>query len=227
MRLLDQIRERGYWQVIIRPQRFNPTLIASRNDLHQILEKSQVRIRGWDFPDLKNILNYQDFIGAENDWDSYRSILRFYQSGQFIYIFSIFDDWRDRSSVYPIKDGWEPCKQLGVGNTVATFSEIFLFASRLSMSFIPNDDQVKIEIKIFNLTDRILEIDMPHRSPFRHPRQTSEKKYVYSSDYKKSDLISNHNELSLLVAKDFFELFMWNHESLDMLREIQQQLKFN
>lgn len=44
--ILDKIRTRGYWRVVIRPTSFDEDHIPDYADLFRIVEKNSVRLRG-------------------------------------------------------------------------------------------------------------------------------------------------------------------------------------
>ena len=48
--VLEKIRARGHWRVVIRPTTFEGSHIPSYSDLFPIVEKNAVRIRGWGYP---------------------------------------------------------------------------------------------------------------------------------------------------------------------------------
>ena len=50
--VLDKIRTRGYWRVLIRPTQFDENHIADYSDLFPIVEKNSVQLRGWDYPHI-------------------------------------------------------------------------------------------------------------------------------------------------------------------------------
>lgn len=97
--LHEKILSRGYWRGIIRPTKFEEKYVPNIASLYPILEKNQVQIRGWEFPPFNYKEPYEiklDWIGQEFEWEHCKFIWRFFQSGQFFYIFSITDDWRDK-----------------------------------------------------------------------------------------------------------------------------------
>src|SRR3989442_1688113 len=94
---LDQtVRSRGFWRVVIRPSRF----VAERaplRDLETIVRDSIVQLRGWDYPHFprEGVTRGDDFILAltEAGWLAHLEVWRLYQSGQFIHLFAMREDW--------------------------------------------------------------------------------------------------------------------------------------
>src|ERR1043166_6582061 len=91
-----KIRSRGYWRVVIRPSSF----IAERarlRDLEQIARDTVVQLRGWDYPHFPRdgVTRGNDFIEALTDsgWIQHIELWRLYQSGQFVHLFAMREDW--------------------------------------------------------------------------------------------------------------------------------------
>ncbi len=209
--LLSKIRQRGYWQVVVRPLSFVPQRVVDISSLLPMLTKCVVRMRGWDFPHIdqrSTPLYFVDWIGQEAEWQERKGIWRFYQSGQFIYVYSMAIDWRDESTWWPADQKWKPMTLLGVGDTVYTFAEIFEFASQLALTD-AGDEKLRIEIKICNLSDRQLYVDSSNRWPFDNKYSTQMQEYPISIEKSRTDLISNHRSYAIESAREFFKRFGW------------------
>jgi hypothetical protein len=211
--LLNKIKSRGYWQIIIRPRSFNPNRVGDISSLLPLLSKFVIRIRGWDFPhiDFRSSPHLDiDWIGQETDWNYHKSIWRFYQSGQFVYILAMAIDWRDESSFWPADQLWKPMTQLGVGDTIFTFAEILEFASLLALSD-AGDNNMQIDIKVRNIKGRELYIDsFRHRVPFSTSYRIQMQDYPFSKNISRSDLISSHKVYAFDAAQQLFKRFGWN-----------------
>src|SRR3989338_273974 len=103
--IIAKIKSRGYWKVQFRPTVFNKTLMPDRNALRDIVQKNSVEIRGWDYPHISHWSNPQqrrptvgdDFVEGGVDWSEFVEFWRMYQSGQFIHLFGVHEDWFDRN----------------------------------------------------------------------------------------------------------------------------------
>src|SRR5262245_20730280 len=100
--LLDQIYQRGYWRVVIHPGRFAQERIAVPW-LYPLLVECSVLLRCWDFPQtaLAEPRTQIDWIECDSDYGLYLEYWRFYQSGQFVDVHGMTEDWRDRSRFFP------------------------------------------------------------------------------------------------------------------------------
>jgi hypothetical protein len=159
--LAEKIRQRGYWQVIIRPTRFEQDRIRDVHELLSLVEKHSVRMRGWDYPhiDRRSPPSFgNDWVGQESEWEHFLEVWRFYQSGQFFDILGFDQDWRDHSSLWPPEEGWKPGTILYYRGTLFQFTEIFEFAARLAQS-VGGDENMHLEVKAVHLAGRKILFD--------------------------------------------------------------------
>jgi len=225
--LLDKINSRGYWRVVIRPQTFVEKRISQITELYPIVQNTSVELRGWDFPHLDPHTQTHidiDWIGQESEWEIFLEIWRFYQSGQFIDIAGMHEDWYDQRHSIPAAFGdWRPGLILGIGNTLFRFTEIFEFAARLAMTQ-AGDDTMHIEITVSNLAGRKLWVDSPSRMPMLHDYTASIRELPYQIELSRTELIAAPRELALKPAIELFRRFGWN-PSRDILRDHQKELR--
>ena len=95
-KILENIRSHGYWRVVIRPGNYVEKRVSNFSALYPLLQKISVQLRGWDFPhlDRHNDLDEDlDWIGQEINWSYYIELWRFYQSGQFVHMSALAEDW--------------------------------------------------------------------------------------------------------------------------------------
>ena len=224
--LIDKIRSRGYWQVVVRPVRFNSERISDIASLRPILQKAYVSLRGWNFPHLDEPTALHidiDWIGQEFEWQHYISSWRFYQSGQFIYISGMPIDWRDQSHFWPADEQWRQGALLGVGDAIFTLTEVFEFAARLALSD-TGDEQMHIGVTVGNLRERLLYVDTPGRWPFlTTDYQASIEKFPYSVELTRSDLVAKPRDFALQAANELFKRFGWG-TTIDILRDWQSEM---
>ena len=210
--LKESILSRGYWEIKIRPMRFGINRIPKIADLYPLLQKTFVSLRGWDFPHVghkSEFLIGEDWIKHEFDWQHHRSILYFFQSGQFYYLEALPEDWRDKSTLWPKHEMWEPGQLLGVGETIFRFTEIFEFVSRLVLTGI-YENAVKLDVKLGNIENRQLYVDTKNKWPFDYARKTAMPNLVYKSELKKEELVSNTKALAIKASIYLFERFGWD-----------------
>jgi len=96
--ILDLITTGPYYTVRFMPS--NDDLALSKPRLREIVASEAVRLRGWDFPaDFPDrVYNAAGYVGSFLEFDSHVEVWRFYSSGQFVYLGSPWDIFRDLQS---------------------------------------------------------------------------------------------------------------------------------
>lgn len=92
--LKKRIKSGGYWKIILRPVEFLEKKIPSLIDCKNIIGTNAIRYRGWEFP----IINHEHYNNLNNGIESFielkqfRECWEFYQSGQFVFHSSFYED---------------------------------------------------------------------------------------------------------------------------------------
>ena len=223
--LLEKIRSLGYWRVVIRPGSFNENRISNLSALYPLLQKISVQLHGWDFPHLDSRtppITDADWVGQEIDWLHHIELWRFYQSGQFVHISALAEDWVDESIDSVAAKDWDPIHSLSVERTVFRLTEIFELASRLALTE-AGDEQMHVEILVKGLGGRVLRVNSETRVPFPLSMKASVKELPYKVDLSLTQLITAPRDLALKPALELFRRFGWD-PSLEILRDIQGEL---
>lgn len=224
--VLDNVRSRGYWKVVIRPEDFKQDRIASLEQALDIVKKCAVAVqnRGWTFPKVfradDEVLTGTDWVGQDLDWHIHVELWRLYLSGQFVYLGGIWDDWLDKSIFSTPNPNWKPGLRLFVGDVIYRFMEVFEFAARLTLTD-AGANRMHIEVVISGLKDRVLLLGMPNRQSLDERKLLSDSA-SYKQSFEREALISQANELALNAASEIFATYQW-HPSLDFLKTIQKE----
>ena len=230
--LLDKIRSRGYWNVVIRPTQFVEKRIPEILDLENILRRSQVHMRGWDYPHIDDeyppVLGL-DHIAQEFEWEQFLEIWKLHQSGQFVHLFALREDWAPpRSGVSVVSSGnatvpaaLAPGPKLSVVGTVYELTEIFEFAARLAQS-VPGDDPFFVRVRLVGLAEHVLFLDDPMNLLFHREYKTAMNEFPYEVTLGRADLMATAKEQAATAAVELFHRFRWN-VSLEMIRGIQEK----
>jgi hypothetical protein len=137
--LLSHVKERGYWKVVIHPTVFQSNRIPTLDECWQIIQTSQVNLRGYlAYPRLPDEpAKGSDWIEGGGEFGDALEVWRFYQSGQFIHHFFVSEDWlldpwgtmnaKEKSRLYASGD-----RELNIYNALYTCTETLQFASRLA-----------------------------------------------------------------------------------------------
>ncbi|NCO40338.1 MAG: hypothetical protein COZ06_24395 [Armatimonadetes bacterium CG_4_10_14_3_um_filter_66_18] len=225
--ILEKIRSRGWWTVRIRPLNYQNDTPAALADLEEAVRTSAVELRGWPFPHYdcgpRSIrTRTADYIGQELDWKHYVEMWRAYKSGQFISLSALWEDWRDKSTLWPAPPGWAPGITLSVENAVHRLAEIFEFAARWARA-IPVGDKMVVECAIHGLQSRALQL-APTGPGFFCERRCSVPKWKWAPEYPTAEVFSSPREHAISPAVNLFELFGWDGCE-DKVREIQGTLR--
>lgn len=223
-KLLNKIRSRGYWEVIIRPTSFIENRVPDISGLYSLVANRAVLLRGWGYPEVQEetrLLTDSDWVGQELEWEEYLEIWRLYQSGQFVHIFGMEEDWRDQSTVWA-NAAPKPGEILGLGNALFTYTEIFEFAARLSLTD-ASDQTMHIAITVNGLRGRSLVDQRPGAWPL-HCVPANLDSHPFKKDVPQAELIANAWELALEPASELFHRFEVDF-SKGTLRALQAKLR--
>jgi hypothetical protein len=222
--VLDKIRTRGYWRIVIRPTAFEENHIPNYSDLFPVVEKNSVRLRGWDYPqidDQSQPLRGRDWVGQEFARQDEIEVWRLYTSGQFVHFFTIWGDWRDHSTVWPPEPGWKPGRFLYYIPTVYSFVEIWEFAARLALSP-AGAASMRVELQLHGLQGRRL-VSTDVAVPLSGVYVTQMPDWNHLWEGSQTELISRPRELAAEAARDLFARFGLEL-SLEILSRIQARI---
>lgn len=225
--LVAKIKSRGYWEVIIRPTRFEMERL-SLSECSQIVQECRVSLRGWDYPHISRIpphVGGVDYVESLTDWNGQKELWRMYQSGQFAHLFGCMEDWLAEAAAVlgPSQyDHIKPGSVLSVLSTLYSVTEVYEFASRLAGKKL-FDEAVFLSIILHGMRNRKLIMFDPGRSLFRD--------YVCNSlDLPRDktipvdELLGRGHELALGHTIWILEHFNWFSAPKEILREDQKKL---
>ncbi len=212
--------------MVIRPMRFSDSRVENVLDLHSIVERSQVRGRGWYFPHVDDRIPPSigtDWLGQETAFEHYREVWRAYQSGQFADISGMVEDWRSESTLWSAPAGWKTGQWLGIGTAVLILTERLEFAARLAMSP-AGDNDMHLDLRAGNLAGRSLVVDDPQRAPFNSSYTSSLQQFEWRRDISRAQLVADSRSLALGISIELFRRFGWNAQP-EIIRDLQAVLR--
>jgi hypothetical protein len=213
--ILETIKSRGYWRVLIRPSKYIKNRIPSLNKCEQIIKHTKVSLRGWDFPHVERDLIYEkDFIESVADFLHILEYWRFYKSGQFIHYFGFEEDWyRERMGTIASSGmNKSPMGFLDVISTLFRISEIYEFTARLIEAKLI-DSYVELSIRLINTKKRELFFCDYSRPAFvYHICKDSEIEYSEKKSVNK--ILGNTSNLAIDAASFIFSFFDWGGEEM-------------
>ncbi len=222
--LVEKIKQRGYWHVVLHPAQFGEKRVPQIQDLHAIIREAAVEFRGWDFPHIgrEGPTTGVDWIEDEVDWSEHVEKWRLYQSGQFVFYGGIRTDWLDQSLFERPSDHWHSGLLLGVTDTVFRFTEVFELAARLATGPI-DGDTLSLAIKIVGLEQRELWMDNRRRIGFHYPRKAAIAEFPQMFALPRDRLVAETRQLAVTAAGELFARFNWTPES-EFLTAMQGEL---
>lgn len=222
----NKIDNIGNIKVIFEPDVYKESRIQKK-DLQEILKKSQVSLRGWDFPHVP-IQDREDtkrpyFIGNGiefyTDWERITEIFRFYQSGQFLAKFVLYEDTIGNLHGKELNPG----KYLDFLSLIYKITEIVLFVKNI----IENTDIEggTLTIEINKTKDRELESIFSSRIFFFNAGYICHMDQVVAKKtFKKEEIAVNFIEISREFIKSVFDDFNWTNYSDQMIKTHQENL---
>lgn len=220
--LIVKIKSRGFWKVKYRPTIFDNELLPDRNVLRDQIQKSVVEIRGWDYPHLGHWVNPKqhstitgtDFVEGGSDWNAQIEFWRMYQSGQFLHLLAVNEDWFDQDdwlSSRPDLQAIKPGTVLDPVGALYRIIEIFEFLHRLAKNGIYTDD-VYVSISLENTNGRILKmLDHDGRAPLFFEYKVHQASIEYKKKFSVTTILNSHREAAINAAVWIFESFNWNN----------------
>jgi hypothetical protein len=202
-----------------------------------IIEKTKVRLRGWDYPHLsrrrEELETGQDYVASCSDFMGHLEYWRFYQSGQFLHLFSVREqsepEFRQHLEALTRSHlGWGDMKDfdwsnvpgfISITNFLYTVTEVFEFAARLCTKGIFEKKAIlRIElqkVKGFVLTT---EWNRAWYNYYAADQDQIARRWELPADI----LVSQSAEQSLAAVIWFFERFGWRDPSIEVLRQDQE-----
>lgn len=236
--IVEKIKSGGYWRVVIRPTKnFYSKNRFKIEDLSQVLENTQVRLRGWYYPHIEPSgprLIAEDKVMNEYSLDRHLEHWEFTTSGQFSHIITMREDYSiDAQRAEKIKAAYffekeraaQVDKFFEVVLAIYAYTEIFMFASNLSQHEGYSDvDSFEIIIELHGVKNRLLFVWDWGRELFApYICEMEDDKITFSGEYSKDDLIAKFNELAIEKITKTFYLFGWKNPNVTSIREDQRK----
>ena len=223
-KLLDKIRSRGYWEVVIRPEAYEEHRVAY-GQLDEIIVAAVVRMRGWPVPFFEHReqpMRGKNWIGQDVDSQvvGHYEAWRFYTSGQFNHLRAVDADWRHSAEISPAPPRDE--KVIEVWEILFYLTEVFELAARLALGP-AGDKTMTIGVCLHGLDGRGLIVGQRHRAEFFHPYRTTQNDLRQRVTVSREDLVANPREYTVGMAHEFFVRFGWK-PARDQLADHQREL---
>ena len=223
--LLQDIQSRGYWMLVVRPERF----VQERIDLGRlfsIVQSAAVNFRSHSFPYTEPAYPLplgEDWVNAEYRTGWVIETWRMYQSGQFLYFGGMLTDWRDQLR-FGAKGEAQQGTELSIEETIYRCAEFYAFASRLALGdAFHEEDKIHIEILVSGLQNRALSLNSPKFLPIFRDYVTAAKQISVSESLTSEDLIAQPDELAFQAVQHIFTRFNY-HPSIEILQAMRSDI---
>jgi hypothetical protein len=228
MNLPIRVREAPHWRVEIKPQVSGSKGIVSLTDCWDTLEACRVPWSGWDYPYVHKTNRDEgpDWIASwcESSWRN--EYWKFFQSGQFLHLFSFREDKETEcealaNSQIRFPSRFRPTGFTDVGTTVELLTEIIEFAARLSKKGLFAEAS-SIGIHMNGVKDRVL---------FKWNRRTVHFDFCaaktdvlrWERTVPIMDLVAHTRDLAIDAAIWFFQQFDYSNPPRRAFEEEQRQ----
>lgn len=224
----NKINNIGNIKVIFEPTIYSENRIEKK-DLQDILEKSRISLRGWSFPhipiqnDAGTKTPYSTSTGIEfyTCWERVIEIFRFYQSGQFLAKFALYEDTIDELNGNDGLNRKTLGKYLDFLSVIYRMTEVVLFIKNL----LENTDIEggKLTVEINKAKDRILEsIFSPSIPPLKGDYICQMEKVIVTKEFDREKMLTDPLEIGFELIKDIFFDFNWKNPSAQMIKTHQE-----
>ena len=233
--IVEKIKEKGYWSVIIRPTEYVESRISDKDECEKIIVDSKIVFRGWDYPHIDRdgiFRSGPDSIASVTDWSEggYLEYWQFYTSGQFTHFFSMREDyhidedkkkWIRKSFHFSTLDN-SYVRFLSLLSTLYSITEIFFFAANLTKRAQLNGE-IEIIIELGKTNGRTLFFwgegfrDLPTAYTCKY--EPILKEVIVDS----ADLLSDPATLALDLTIDIFKEFNWKDPNRAVFLQDQQK----
>jgi len=232
--VLKKIKTRGYCKVELYPYS-KQEVVPSLPECKELVKNASVSFRGWDCPHIPTQNDERQALYSTDgraeafiDWQMHKEVWRYYQNGQFIFVFAQSLDWgEDFQSIFggnnPF-EGLKPGEKLGVIETVYKITEIFLFLADLAEKA-NYKTKLNIRISFYGMKNRVLHVDENRRAPLFYAYTCySDKVEIKPIEISIPDLKEQKLQLAIESVKYIFEQFQWENPPISVFEEDQKKL---
>ncbi len=220
--VIAAIKGGGHWRFTFTPTMFRQNRLPTLAEIDRLIQETKISFRGWDFPHY----SYRDeersrganFVQGWVYRERHRDFWRMYQSGQFVYMFSFWEDEDAHKQklahfIADELDGFEPAGYLNVTNICWTLLEGFAFISRLAAKGL-FDEGVEFEAQLNGIQRRVLSFAEFRRSLSR-AYWTEDDLLTYSKALSLEEALAKYRESANAASRYILERF-----GLDLSDEI-------
>jgi hypothetical protein len=208
----------GFWKITTKPKEYKQERV--NNDLlYEIIQRSQVSLRGWYFPHVSSthIQYLQDGVGSYVNSPRHQESFSAYTNGLFTFHRVFWEDLENSS--YKQME----VKAFDFKNVIWSITEFFIFFKRFYEDIAPGEE-IEIQISANNIkgrqigtTDFSLNIGDDWFS--KHQNQ-----FAYSKTIQTTVLSISHIDIANECIRKLFRIFGWPDANPEVIKSWQIQL---
>lgn len=212
--VLAEIKGHSHWRFEFTPATYERERVKRLAELEGIVRECKVSLRGWDFPPLpargEEQSRGENYVQGWVSWSRHRDFWRFYQSGQLIYLFSLWEDDPEYEGVlrqymvHELEDAQVP-GFVDVTHLCWLQLEAFIFISRLASRAIYAEG-ANAKISLIGAQGRVLSFGNFRRS-LSQAYRAGENELSYRVSLGPADAISGYRESACTAARHLLERF--------------------
>jgi hypothetical protein len=227
------VLEHPHWRVNYRPSTYVVDRLPSLSDCWEVLKRTSVRLRGWDFPHIPPRDAERDYgdtwVGGSSDFMGHVEYWRLYQSTQFLHLGSVRESTQPEfaSQLRQIMGSHAGADLnlvpgfLSLTNSIYNITEFFEFAARLAQAQVYTDP-VTINISINGIQGFMLAAE--DRMWWSADFVARQPDFRYEKTLTPAELVASAAEHAIECTVWFFERFGWLKPNIDAIRTDQQKL---
>jgi len=215
--LIERIRAYGYWRINFRPLSL-PEKQLLLGKCREIVVKSSVSIRGWDFPSISHrndehggFSNEDNYVEDWTELQGFNEFWRLYSSSQFLAYVALRED------TMPEAHGNPKMRILITTSAVYEISEFLEFCHRLFKNGLYKDG-LRLTLSLENTRGRILAAGW-QRMPFPDRKQTNAERIELTELIYPERLAEEHRNISVDLCLRLFDRFGWNPDPTQIRAE--------
>jgi len=232
--VIKKIKTRGYWKLAIEPIKPINNFFDHPTDVVKTIEQNKIGLRGWSYPHLprensdnEEVCIKSDRVDALIDYNHLIESWTFFQSGQFIHLLGLREDWLKESDWFE-RDSYlrkiEPMSILNFTGATLTLAEMFKFVTNIS-KLKKYEGKIKLNISLNNINNRKIQNIDQSRVPFYgNYSATTNEITVIEKIYSTTELEDKYLEFAEKGAMYLFKFFGLDESSLPVIREDQKKL---
>jgi hypothetical protein len=199
----NELKNYGFWEIYAYPTEYVPNRISDQGKIKELIQNSEVDLRGWNFPhtDHQHASNFTRGRQSYTIWDRFREAYQSCKSGLFTWKQAFWEDVQG----YKTNDGK---RVLSFINSIWQVTEFLLFFKRYYEEIAPESD-LHLEVVLNGTKDRqIVSLDKPIL--LRGSFVAHQDSIAVEENIKIVDLRASYKEIANRMIKQIFLVFNWD-----------------